>query len=199
MLHESSLNTFEHGLGRGNQLCEIYKYCAAQYPAALDCTDILRAAVLTSVSSLDLLVHSIYRSEVYYRIQKKLKITGLRVPFNALVQSPEDAYVEVDQDLKAVHSFKSFVAPDKIGEVICHFAEHPWQKMSAKVGADEKSIKSQLKEIVKWRNRIAHEADINPDLGGILLWPIIVEDVQYSIKFLRSIGQAIALVVIESR
>ena len=96
----------------------------------------------------------------------------------------------------SVHSYKSFIAPDKIAEVLCHFLDSPWSAIASKMGEKESDIKSRLKELVRWRNRIAHEADINPTLGGIDLWPIFEQDVREAIEFLGSLGQSIADVIV---
>jgi hypothetical protein len=58
--------------------------------------------------------------------------------------------------------------------------------------------KASLKATVDLRNRIAHEADVNPALGGIDLWPIYESDVEDSVGFIRAFGTAVARVVSDS-
>lgn len=43
-----------------------------------------------------------------------------------------------------------------------------------------------------------HEADVNPNYGGVELWPIYSEDVAESVRFLRELGEAISRAVTNS-
>ncbi len=195
MSHDQNLYRFEIGLGRAAKLCQLYAYSLTQYPAALDLTDVLRAAVMLAVGALDLLVHDTYRTEVFYRLEQRVAINGLKVPFNVLISDDIGRYAAMEADLKASHSYRSFVAPDKIAEVICHFVSQSWSSISLQIEEPEQQVKRRLAEIVKWRNRIAHESDVNPQLGGVDLWAIQIDDVEESIAFLRQLGAAIVAVV----
>jgi hypothetical protein len=173
-------------------MCELYKYGYSQYPRSLDSTDILRAAVVMAVSSLDLLVHAVFRTEVALRTSSRKDVARLLVPFQVAVADPAQVPALIDAHIYSNHAYKSFVAPDKIAELLCQLIESPWEKISAEMGGAPKEVKSRLREIVRWRNRIAHEADINPTYGGIELWPVRVDDVETSLQFLEELGEAIA-------
>ena len=58
-------------------------------------------------------------------------------------------------------------------------------------------IKGQLKSVWKRRNQIAHEADVNPALAGVSLWPIDKIDTEITIDFIFSIGVHMAKVISE--
>ena len=84
MLHNQNKAVFLHGIDRSNQFCSVYEYDIANYPSAMDFSDMLRSAVMLSISSLDLLVHSVYKTEVIYRLQNSISINKrlpLRKPF----------------------------------------------------------------------------------------------------------------------
>ncbi|MCY1376586.1 hypothetical protein D9M69_640890 [compost metagenome] len=59
------------------------------------------------------------------------------------------------------------------------------------------AIKGQLRTVWKRRNQIAHEADVNPTLAGVSLWPIDKEDTEITIGFVRSVGVHIPRVISE--
>lgn len=149
------------------------------------------------MSSLDLLIHSLYLNEVRHRLSNGIQIKSLVIPFNSLVLGPAEAAAAIDSHISNNHSYKSFIAPDKISEVICHFIDNPFVVISQKLGLPEKDVKIKLKELVRWRNRIAHEADINPELGGIELWPIFESDVRTAIDFIERLGEIIVEAVTE--
>ncbi len=195
--HSSIVTTHKDGASRCRQLCDLYSYGLTQYPAQLDSTDILRSSVVMIMSSLDLLIHSLYLNEVRHRLSNGIQIKSLVIPFNSLVLGPAEAAAAIDSHISNNHSYKSFIAPDKISEVICHFIDNPFVVISQKLGLPEKDVKIKLKELVRWRNRIAHEADINPELGGIELWPIFESDVRTAIDFIERLGEIIVEAVTE--
>lgn len=150
---------------------------------------------MLSVSAFDLFIHEIYRLEVINRLYSRQPIAGLKVPFDALIAGESDRIEIVDQAVKLENSYKSFVAPDKVADCLRILVENPWDKISAEFGVPSAQIKSQLKSIVDLRNRIAHEADVNPAYAGIELWPIYRIDVISSISFLRAMGLNVAEVL----
>lgn len=65
-----------------------------------------------------------------------------------------------------------------------------WRGVASRLGSNEVLIKEQLRLIVERRNKVAHEADIDPSFPGAR-WPISIEDTLSSINFIEQIGQAI--------
>lgn len=194
----SALRTFEKGCDRSDTLRHLYSYIVQTSPAALDCSDILRSSVVLAVSSFDLLVHDLYRLEVIHRLTSLQPLPSLRVPYNAVLSNDAERATLVDENIRLENSFKSFVAPDKLADCLRPLVGSIWDKVSVIRGrciADEKAA---LKSVVDLRNRIAHEADVNPALGGIDLWPIYQSDVESSVTFLRGFGNAVARVVSDS-
>ncbi|MBD8677909.1 HEPN domain-containing protein [Sphingomonas sp. CFBP 13720] len=187
--------TFSEGCARAAALRSIYEYLKANAPKALNCDDILRSAVILSVSSFDLLVHDIYRTEVLHRLSLNQPVNFLRVSYNTVVATGYTQSALIEQSIRTENSYKSFVAPDKIAEILRHLVEDCWEKIAAHAGTTAKDCKATLKRVVDLRNRIAHEADVNPALGGIELWPIYSDDVGEAIDFLRNLGSSITDVI----
>jgi hypothetical protein len=188
----SALNKLYCGCDRAHTLRLIHEHLIKFAPPALDCSDILRASLVMAVSSFDLYMHDIFREEVIHRLKEKRNVFYLRIPFELLIANNDDQIVNIDNTIRTENSFKSFVAPDKLAECLRAFMECPWDQIAIFHGEPAAICKAQLKSIVDLRNRIAHEADINPTYAGIDLWPIYVADVERSVDFLRSLATAIA-------
>jgi hypothetical protein len=65
-----------------------------------------------------------------------------------------------------------------------------WRGVAIRLGISEVIIKDQLRVIVERRNKIAHEADIDPSFPDAR-WPISLKDTLDSIAFIEQVGQAI--------
>lgn len=190
-----ALRNFNHGCDRANGLHSIHQYLQKFAPAAMDCSDLLRSSIVLSVSSFDLLIHDLYRTEVLHRFSLNRSTTTLKIPFDAGFLAGSSQLAAIDEHVRLENSFKSFVAPDKLAECLRPLVDRPWEKVSAVLKHPASSCKARLKSIVDLRNRIAHEGDVNPALGGLDLWPIYAEDVDASVTFLRRLGMAVAQVV----
>lgn len=195
---KSALRTFEKGCDRSDTLRHLYSYIGRSSPAALDCSDMLRSAIVLAVSSFDLLVHDLYRLEVAYRLTTLRPVPSLRVPFDAVLSSGAERATLVDESIRLENSFKSFVAPDKLADCLRPLVGSIWERVAVIRGRSIAEDKASLKAAVDLRNRIAHEADVNPALGGIDLWPIYNADVEDLVGFLRAFGAAVASVVADS-
>jgi RiboL-PSP-HEPN len=85
----------------------------------------------------------------------------------------------------------NFQHPDKISDAIrLVTAIKLWPQVAAALGSDAKSVKAQLTVIVDRRNKIAHEADMDPTNPGIQ-WPISGALVKNALNFIDHVVQAI--------
>ena len=188
----SAYNLFTYGCTRAYDLKAIHEYLTKSAPAAMNCDDILRSALVLVVSSFDLYVHDVFRLEVLQRLSLGKDIAAYRVPFNALHLQSSERDAAIEECIRKENAHKSFVAPEKVAECLRSLLDNPWEVVALYFGSEVKSCKAKLKSVVDLRNRIAHEADVNPAYGGVELWPIYGEDVVQSIDFLRKLGLAIA-------
>lgn len=192
---EASVSKLTHGCDRADGLWNIFEYIKASAPAALDCSDILRSSLVLTVSAFDLFMHDIYRGEVLDRLRSGRSTPALKVPFDAVIASGTSQIELIDECISRENSYKSFVAPDKVADCLRVLVENPWDKISSELGESARNLKVRLKGVVDLRNRIAHEADVNPAYAGIELWPIYSADVSTSITFIRNLSHGIARVV----
>lgn len=196
--HNPDVFVFQKGVERARNLCGIHTHAKSQFPRVLNCDDILRSAIVIGFSSLDLLIHSISKNEILYRYRNRIEVKRLVVPFNFFLSGRANIISTLETHISDAHGHKSFMAPDKIAEVLSYFVDEPWRKVSRKLSESEDVVKGTLRELVRWRNRIVHEQDINPQYGGIDLWPVISGDVDQGLNFLDALGPAIAQVIAES-
>ena len=65
-----------------------------------------------------------------------------------------------------------------------------WNEVGARLQEDPKALKTQLNLIVDRRNKIAHEADVDPSYPG-QRWPITPGDTEDALAFVERVGEAI--------
>ena len=91
----------------------------------------------------------------------------------------------------SVHGWLSFQHPDKIANAIRLVSTVDlWQAVALRRNEDVKATKAQLFAIVDRRNKIAHEADLDPGNPGER-WPIDRPLVEEAIDFIESTIRAI--------
>ncbi|MDD1628107.1 MAG: hypothetical protein LUQ26_11650, partial [Methylococcaceae bacterium] len=100
-----------------------------------------------------------------------------------------------ESDVRERHSFLSFQQPDKIADAIRHFSDVKlWMEVGKIMANPEADVKTRLKLIVDRRNKIAHEADLDPSYPGVY-WPITKHDVDGSLQFISMLGESIHTVI----
>lgn len=198
---QQAIDTLHASLDRVEHLGGLHKALLALTTAAVDSSDILRSQIVLSVSALDYYVHEITALgmvEVFERRRPptdaylKYRVTlGSWVSSGALPSGSSWFSAEVRER----HSYLSFQQPDKIADAIRLISPiRLWRAVATHLTADEDSIKGQLRLIVDRRNKIAHEADIDPSYPG-QRWPISENDVESTVLFLRTLCDAIHTVI----
>lgn len=190
---------FKYALDRGRTLCSLYDYLAAAAPAALDATDMLRSAIVLGVSALDHLVHQVILQEIEYRVYRSSPIFGVTAPVNLFGLPLNELARGVRGHVRESNSYKSFVAPSKISEGLRSIMNAPWPSIATHFGEGDDAIKVRLGLIVSLRNRIAHEADLDPQFATPQSYPIDRDDVLGSLVFLEKLGTAILAAVEDDR
>jgi len=162
-----------------------------------DISDILRAEIVLLVSALDHYVHEATRVgmlEAYDGVRPHTPaFLKYGVSVDSLLQSstgiPGSALL--DSEVRTRHSLLAFQKPDKIADAIrLYSAVELWPQVAAEMGEKVEDIKLRLKLLVERRNKIAHEADLDPSFPGIR-WPITPAMVEESIDFISRLCEAI--------
>lgn len=194
-------NRFAANIGRARDLRALFVNLKASTAVALDITDILRASIVSAVSALDTFIHEITMIgmvEIYQKARPRTDAFG-RFPIsmqNVLlaIETPGDTQW-LEDEIRRQHSWLSFQQPEKVADAIRLFCgKELWKEVGIRIAIDPKSAKNRLALIVDRRNKIAHEADMDPTSPGSR-WPIDELLVQDVIDRLEQFGDAIFHVV----
>jgi hypothetical protein len=100
-----------------------------------------------------------------------------------------------DAAIRRQHGWRSFQNPDKIAEAIRLISgKKLWTEVGALLGTAADDAKAQLSAIVDRRNKIAHEADLDPSFPATR-WPITKADAQDASDYIERIVDAIDSVI----
>jgi len=198
---QSAHNRFAANIGRARDLQALFVNLKASTAGALDLTDILRASIVSAVSALDTFIHEITRIgmlEIFQSTRPRTDAFG-RFPISMdnvlLVVATPGNTQWLEDEIRNKHGWLSFQHPDKVADAIRLFSSKElWKDVADRLGIDPKTAKYRLALIVDRRNKIAHEADMDPSSPGSR-WPIDDLLVQDAIGTLEQIGDAIFEVV----
>jgi len=201
-----AIRTFEHAIGRARQLINLYDalYALRRDDPAND--DALRSAYFQAVSSFDFFVHEVSLIEAVHRFQNGITTRNISLPMELMtITDAEDRLNAASAHIRKNNSYRAFVDPAKLAELLSCYCEKPWQKMIDRINegkdaaylSEEQGVKGQLRSIWKRRNQIAHEADVNPTLAGITLWPIDKPDTEMTITFIAMLGEHLPHIISE--
>ena len=198
---KSSHSGFTTNISRSRDLRALVITVKAATGDVLDLTDVLRASIVSAVSAFDTFIHEITRIgmvDIFLGRRPKTDAFG-RFPIsmdNVLLVVATPGHTKwLEEEIRRQHSWLSFQQPDKVADAIRLFCgKELWKEVGDRLGIDPKSAKNQLALIVDRRNKIAHEADMDPTSPGSR-WPIDEVVVQEAIDTLELIGNAIFDVV----
>lgn len=192
-----SLDIFRANLDRVRSIHAVYVHFSGLVTSAIDLSDLLRAEMVLIVSALDHFVHEttrlgmmeIWRGDRTATPSYRKFSVSLDVTTQLAGGSAGDFHLEAE--IRTSHSFLSFQQPDRIAEAVRLFSPiELWNDIGALLGEDPQNLKTQLRLIVERRNKIAHEADLDPSYPD-QRWPIDRKDTEEVLAFIEKIGEAI--------
>lgn len=190
---------YARDLVRGGRFLESLKV------GAFDVADLYRAAWVQAVSALDHWVHR----ELYERaLAFALNVEAPRPPRFLKLEVPMQLFEDVHHHagdfraafegyLRTKFGYQSFQAPEKIKQALSYVSEEPlWPGVAKRLTAagsatTRDSVVDCLVDIVERRNKIAHEADRDPE-DGTARRAITHHDVTLTIDQIDRIAFAIA-------
>lgn len=197
----AALDQFEVNLGRALALSATADSLGAMTTVVIDLTDIYRASIVLGVSALDYFVHEFVRFGMLEINRGNRTATnayrGFKLPLAAvqigIASSPQDVWL--DQAIRDAHSWPSFQHPDKVAEAIRLISGIKlWDAVAQELGSEATQVKARLITIVDRRNKIAHEADMDPTNPGFQ-WPIGGLLVKDALHFVGGLVNAIYKVI----
>jgi hypothetical protein len=98
----------------------------------------------------------------------------------------------LENEIRERLSYQSFQQPDKIADAIRFISDKKlWDEVASKLGKPAKDVKQQLGAVVDRRNKIAHEADIDPTFGIGSRWYIDELLVNDTVNFIENVVENI--------
>lgn len=193
-----AIEAFRTSMDRTRHLGGLHDALSSLMTSAVDSSDLLRAQLVLGVSALDYYVHEI-------TVRGMIEIfDGTRSPTPAflkyrvamdLVLSGTIGCTCFEADIRERHSYMSFQQPDKIADAIRLFSSiRLWEQVALQLSMPEQEVKARLKLIVDRRNKIAHEADVDPSFPN-MRWPITKLDVEKSLTYISQVCESIYIAV----
>lgn len=188
---------FKENLKRARDLGALAAAVQTLTTSAIDVSDLWRAQIVLAVSALDYFVHELARigmvecakgnrpkTDAYLRFAMPLSATELAV-------NGTSHEIWVGETVREKHSWQSFQDPVKLAEAIRLISPVKlWEGVGVELGLTSTDVKTRLKLVVDRRNKIAHEADLDPTNPGFR-WPITASMVNDAVDFIDKLGDAI--------
>jgi hypothetical protein len=154
-----------------------------------------------AVSALDHLVHEVARQGMIEIAIGKRQATDAYHRFPATLRTVSSFAANqastqwLDSEIRSRHGWQSFQEPDKIAEALRLVSDKElWREVGALLGMPAGDVKRRLCLIVDRRNKIAHEADMDPTVPG-QRWPIDPIITIDAVNFLDQVADTIVDVV----
>lgn len=185
-------------MDRARHLGGLHNALSSLTTSAVDSSDLLRAQLVLGVSALDYYVHEITVLGMVAVFEGRRPPTPAFLKYRVAMDSVlarAKGYAWFEADIRERHSYLSFQQPDKIADAIRLFSDVKlWQQVALQLSMPEQDVKSRLKLIVDRRNKIAHEADVDPSYPN-MRWPITKPDVDQSLTYIVQICESIYVAV----
>lgn len=178
----SAIHSFGYAIQKVRDLGLLHSAIKSLTTPAIDPSDLLRSQIVLAVSALDHLVHELAIEgmlQVYDGVRPATAAyERFQIPLGALNVGglPTLSRSSFEASIRERHSYLSFQRPDKIADAIRLFSDVSlWDSVATHLGTNAATIKARINLAVDRRNKIAHEADIDPSYPGAR-WPIDTSD-----------------------
>ncbi|MEM6630454.1 MAG: HEPN domain-containing protein [Bacteroidota bacterium] len=195
----NAFDQFRKDIGKVREIDSLYYYLKNKLQLPNDLTDLLRSEIVYSTSALDKLIHELVRIGMIdifcnrrIATNRFKNYTISMSTYNGIISStiqPQEYWFE--QEVINKHKHLSFQDPQKISEALSLIwdEEHKWQKIAIRMYTDQRTIRTQLKNIVSRRNQIVHESDLDSFTG--VKNRINQTDTKFIVDFIEMLGEAI--------
>lgn len=198
---QPALDQFAENIKRVRNLGAVHTAVDQQTTSVVDISDMLRAQIVLIVSALDTYVHEIVRLGMTATLQGNRNASPAYLKFEieiadamSWLRTPAHS-AWLDDAIRRKHSIRSFQNPDNVADALrLIFPDPLWPAVGNVVGQTPEAIRLTLKTIVDRRNKIAHEADLDPTYP-FQRWPISPVLVEDAVDFIDKIVHGIHVVV----
>ncbi len=147
---------------------------------------------LTAIDIASWLENEIQQAQGYTFLQQSYPVSAL-IPTlsNSLINRLNNTSW-LEDEIRERLGYQSFQQADKIAEAIRYISDKKlWDEMAIQMTKPAKDIKQQLTSIVDRRNKIAHEADIDPTFNIGSRWNIDEGLVGDAVDFIEMLVESI--------
>ena len=161
----SLISRFETAISQVDELLAIHYYL--QSAPVTEVTDnILRAALTMMVSAIDTSVHELIISAIMFEIKEDksiFKLNNIKIGALASKESDKDTRLRlIESDLRRQFSKESFQSSRQIENSLAQIGiTKIWTKLAVTCGQLPGDIKIKLDLLVRRRNQIVHEGDLD--------------------------------------
>jgi len=198
---QQAIDQFRQNVDRVRNIHAIYLRVSSMVTPAMDLTDVLRAEIVMIVSALDHYVHEVTRLGMLEVFDGKRPATPAFLRFDVSLECMLGAMTSatsggwLESEIRTRHGFQSFQNPEKVADALRLFSNAElWKAVAAELKEDPRTLKDRVELLVQRRNKIAHEADLDPSFPGVL-WPINPPMAEHAIQFVSDLCEAIQKVV----
>lgn len=192
-----AIQQFRDNLLRARELGNLAAAVPAITTTVIDISDIWRSQIIFGVSALDHFVHEMARLGIIESAKGSRAKTDAYLRFQTPMATVEralagDSYEDwLSDSIKDRRSWLSFQHPDKIADAIRLISPVKlWEGVGTEVGLSAADVKLHLEVIIERRNKIAHEADMDPANPGFR-WPINDILASDALDFVGRVAEAI--------
>lgn len=193
---------FKANINRVKEIGGLYEALSGLTTSIIDASDLLRSQIVMSVSALDHYIHEVTRHGMLEIFDGKRSPTDAFLKFQVSMETLQQltalagaSRALLENEIREKHSYLSFQHPDRIGDAIRLFYSLPlWPDVASSLSLPVNDVKTRLKLIVERRNKIAHEADMDPSYPGTR-WPITRHDIQTTINFIENVCESIHSII----
>jgi hypothetical protein len=105
--------------------------------------------------------------------------------------SGDVAEVWLSEEIRQRHGWLAFQQPDKIADAIRLISDvQLWPEVATRCQTDIPSIRARVSAVVERRNKIVHEADIDPSFPDTR-WPISETDAADAVTLIEDVVSSI--------
>jgi len=138
------------------------------------------------------LENEIQQSQGFSFLQQSHTISALLPVISSSVLNRLNNASWLEDEVRESLGYQSFQQPDKIADALRLISDKKlWDEVATKLGRTAKDVKQELSAIVDRRNKIAHEADINPTYGIGSRWYIDEILVSDAVNFVEQVVESI--------
>lgn len=208
------LATFETNYGYAKEIAASANALSNLVTAAVDFSDMYRAALVQGVSAFDYYIHD----EVRARMLIIFAAAGgswpgayarFRVPLSSVREALLGSGVSglrqgwLEEQIRDQHQTLSFQQPERVADAIRLVSDvRLWDSVASHMSiarqgnlTPDQVVKNRLKLIIDRRNLIAHEADLDPTPPRSRRYPMNRTTAEEALEFISQTAHAIAAVI----